>query len=125
MNISPIPKQFSSLQGIFSPTNDWRSRIGLRLEEGTVWLSQNLIANLYPITKQIAGHHIRNIFDDGELASEGTVRQYLTVHTERYRTGKNTVIFAVIKKKHQFTSTGTSGYLPTKEMPTPAVGLYP
>ena len=72
-------------QVLFYQGEDGTSRIEVRLDEGTVWLSQALIAELYQITKQTTGHHIRNILEEHELALEATVRKYLTVQTEGSR----------------------------------------
>ena len=48
-------------------TEDGRSKISLKLENGTVWLSQLEIAELFETTKQNVSKHIKAIFEDGEL----------------------------------------------------------
>jgi len=63
----------------------------VRLEEGTVWLTQALIAELYQITKQNVSLHIKNILGDGELSQAATVKEYLTVQTEGSRTVKRSI----------------------------------
>lgn len=78
-------------QVLFYQSEDGTSRIEARLEEGTVWLTQALIADLYQITKQTTGHHIRNILEEHELAPEATVRRYLTVQTEGTREVRRSV----------------------------------
>ena len=65
-------------QILFYQSEDGTSRIEVRLEEGTVWLTQALIAELYQSTKQNVSLHIRNIFDDRELDEESVVKEYLT-----------------------------------------------
>ena len=60
--------------------------IRVLLEGETVWLTQNLLAELYQTTKQNISLHVRNIFAEGELRSEGTVKKYLTVRQEGTRT---------------------------------------
>jgi hypothetical protein len=85
MSTPPVPEPVTRSQILFYQSEDGSSRIEVRLDEGTVWLSQNLIADLYQITKQTTGHHIRNIFDENELLPDATVRQYLTVQTEGSR----------------------------------------
>lgn len=67
---------------------DGRSRIEVRLERETVWLTQNQMAELYETTKQNISLHIQKIFDEGELSPGATVKQYLTVQTEGLRTVK-------------------------------------
>jgi hypothetical protein len=61
-------------------------RLEVRLQEETVWLTQNLMAELYETTKQNINLHIQNIFKEGELAPEATVKKYLTVRLEGSRT---------------------------------------
>jgi len=48
-------------------TEDGKSKISLKLENGTVWLSQLEIAELFETTKQNVSKHIKAIFEDGEL----------------------------------------------------------
>jgi len=61
------------------------TRLEVRLEDETVWLTQNLMAELYETTKQNISLHIQNILEEGELASEATVKKYLTVRQEGSR----------------------------------------
>jgi len=88
---NPVPEPVTRSQILFYQSEDGTGHIEVRLEEGTVWLSQALIADLYQITKQTTGHHIRSIFDEKELSPEATVRQYLTVQTEGSRTVKRSI----------------------------------
>ena len=46
------------------------TRLEVRLQDETVWLTQNLMAELYRTTKQNISQHIQNIYDEGELALE-------------------------------------------------------
>ena len=75
-------------QILFYQSENGTSRIEVRLEEGTVWLTQALIAELYQITKQNVSLHIRNIFDDRELEEGSVVKEYLTTAADgkNYRT---------------------------------------
>jgi len=75
-------------QIVFFQTEDGRSRVQVRLENETVWLTQNLMAELYQTTKQNISLHIQNIFEEGELAPEATVKKYLTVRQEGSRSIK-------------------------------------
>jgi len=59
-------------------TDDGRSRIAVRLVGETVWLNQNLMAELYQTTKQNISLHVRNIFAEGEWDSNSVVKEYLT-----------------------------------------------
>jgi len=62
------------------------TRLEVRLQDETVWLTQNLMAELYQTTKQNVSLHIQNIYEERELASEATVKKYLTVRREGSRT---------------------------------------
>ena len=68
------------------------TRLEVRLQRETVWLTLNLIAELYNTTKQNVSLHIQNIFEEGELVPEATVKKYLTVQTECGRKIGNQVI---------------------------------
>jgi hypothetical protein len=82
----PVPVTESRI--LFYQSEDGTSRIEVRLEEGTVWLPQALIAELYQTTKQNISLHIRNIFDEGELQPDSVVKDYLTTAADgkRYHT---------------------------------------
>ncbi len=70
---------------IIYTTDDGASKIDLRLEDGTVWLSQLQIAELFQTTKQNVSKHIKAIYDDEELNEQATVNQQLTVQKEGNR----------------------------------------
>lgn len=72
-------------------TEDGKTKIDLRLEDGTAWLSQQQIADLFQATKQNISLHLKNIFDDGELSPEATVKESLTVQTEGNREVQRTL----------------------------------
>lgn len=85
-SMPPVPVTESRI--LFYQSEDGTSRIEVRLEEGTVWLPQALIAELYQTTKQNISLHIRNIFDEGELQPDSVVKDYLTTAADgkRYHT---------------------------------------
>ncbi len=66
-------------------TEDGRDRIEVRLEDDTVWLSQAAMADLFETTKQNISNHLKNIYAEGELTAEATVKHSLTVQTEGSR----------------------------------------
>jgi hypothetical protein len=63
-------------------TPDRQARIEVRLEGETVWLSQAQMAELFQTTKQNVSLHVRNLYEEGELTREGTVKESLTVRSE-------------------------------------------
>ncbi|HEY8750365.1 MAG TPA: virulence RhuM family protein [Tepidisphaeraceae bacterium] len=76
---------------ILYQTEDGRTRIQCRFENETIWLTQALIAELFQTTKQNVSLHIRNIFEEGELQEDRTVKEYLTVQNEGGRSVSRSV----------------------------------
>ncbi|MDT0619529.1 virulence RhuM family protein [Salinisphaera sp. P385] len=76
---------------ILYTSDDGRTRLDLRVEGETVWLSQLEIAELFQTTKQNISLHANNIFEDGELSPETTVKESLTVQTEGNREVKRDI----------------------------------
>lgn len=72
-------------------TEDGATQIDLRLENGTAWLSQLQIAELFQTTKQNISKHIQAIYDDHELDEAATVNQQLTVQKEGDREVSRTI----------------------------------
>ncbi|CAA6691424.1 Putative DNA-binding protein in cluster with Type I restriction-modification system [Lentimonas sp. CC19] len=66
---------------ILYTTEDGKSQIQLRAEDETVWLTQLEIAEFFQTTKNNVSIHKKHIFEDGELISEATVKESLTVQT--------------------------------------------
>lgn len=66
-------------------TDDGTTKIDVKLEDETVWLSQQQMADLYDTTKQNISLHIKNIFDEEELDINLTVKEFLTVQKEGNR----------------------------------------
>ena len=60
-------------------------RLEVRVEDETVWLTQQQMAELFKATKQNISLHINNIYDEGELERIATVKDYLTVQKEGKR----------------------------------------
>ena len=67
---------------------DGATRLQVRLDGRTVWLTQALIAELFQTTKQNVSLHLRNIFAEHELAADSVVKESLTTAADgkRYRT---------------------------------------
>src|SRR4051812_5540032 len=73
---------------IIYQTQDKKTQIEVRLEDETVWLSQAQMADLFQTTKQNISLHILNIFEEGELAPDSVVKEYLTTAADgkKYQT---------------------------------------
>lgn len=66
-------------------TEDGRTRIECRFEGETLWLSQVQIADLFQKDVRTINEHLTNIFDEGELDREATIRKLRMVRTEGRR----------------------------------------
>jgi len=66
-------------------TPDGQTRIDVRMEDESVWLTQAQMAELFQTTKQNISLHINNVFKEGELESSAVVKEYLTTASD----GKN------------------------------------
>jgi len=60
-------------------------KIDVRIDGETVWLTQQLMAELFQSSKQNISYHINCIYEEGELQPEATVKKYLTVRQEGNR----------------------------------------
>ncbi|MGM8365930.1 virulence RhuM family protein [Virgibacillus sp. W0181] len=69
-------------------TEDGNTKIDVRLENETVWMTQKAIAELYQSTKQNISLHIKNIFEEQELDENSVVKFYLTTAKDgkKYKT---------------------------------------
>ncbi len=63
-------------------SEDGRTRLDVRLENGTLWLNQRQLTELFGKAKGTISEHIKHIFEDGELDPTATVRQFRTVQSE-------------------------------------------
>lgn len=59
-------------------TVDGKTAVSLLAKDGTAWLSQARLAELFATTKQNISLHIQNIFEEGELTKNSVVKDYLT-----------------------------------------------
>ena len=70
---------------------DGALNLQVRLDGQSVWLTQAGMAELLQTTKQNVSLHIQNIYEEGELSPEATVKQYLTVAPRHRRVGRHQI----------------------------------
>ncbi|MEZ4376548.1 MAG: virulence RhuM family protein, partial [Polyangiaceae bacterium] len=70
---------------ILYQTEDGRTRIQCRFEDESLWLSQALIAELFHKDVRTIHEHLKNIFEEGELEPEATIRKFRIVRSEGNR----------------------------------------
>ena len=63
-------------------TDDGLTRINVNMQDETVWLSLEQMAELFQRDKSTISRHIKNIYTEGELVRESTVANFATVQTE-------------------------------------------
>lgn len=66
-------------------TEDGQTEVQLQAQDGSVWLNQGELAELFDTSKQNVSLHIKNILEEGELLPESVVKEYLTTAED----GKN------------------------------------
>jgi hypothetical protein len=81
MSDAPLPNS----EIILYQTEDGRTRIQCRFENETIWLTQALIAELFEKDVRTINEHLLNVFDEGELRREATIRKFRIVRTEGKR----------------------------------------
>ena len=64
---------------------DGQTRLSVEARDGTVWLPQRLIADLFGVSIKTANEHLGNIYDEGELEPGATIRKFRIVQTEGNR----------------------------------------
>ena len=78
---------------ILYTSENGQTRMRLRAEGKTVWLSQSEIAELFLTIKNYVSIYNKHIFEEGELTAEATVKQSLTVQSEGGRDVKRSIEF--------------------------------
>jgi hypothetical protein len=64
---------------------DGRTRVECRFEDDTLWLTQNLMAELFQTTTQNITLHLRTLYEEREISEEATCKDYLQVRMEGER----------------------------------------
>ena len=81
MSNEPLPNS----EIILYQTEDGRTRIQCRFENESLWLTQAFLAELFEKDVRTINEHLVNIFDEGELRREATIRKFRIVRIEGKR----------------------------------------
>lgn len=76
---------------ILYTSEDGRARIQLRAENGSIWMSQSAMAELFQTTVSSINIHVKNILDEGELAASATIKEGLMIRQEGSREVRRSV----------------------------------
>ncbi|MDC9509387.1 virulence RhuM family protein [Pseudoalteromonas sp. Angola-4] len=79
-NVTPPLGQF-----ILFETDEGQTKVECRFETETLWLTQNLIAELYQKSVPTINEHLSNIYSEGELEQNATIRNFRIVRKEGSR----------------------------------------
>lgn len=77
---------------ILYTTEDGKGRIQLRVDGQTVWLTQRDMAELFDVSTDNIGLHLKNIFEDGELSRAATTEESSVVQNEGGREVRRPVV---------------------------------
>jgi len=72
-------------QIIIYQTESGQTKVEVRLQDETVWLTQKLMAELFQTTSQNITMHLNNIYKEDELDESSTCKEFLQVQTEGTR----------------------------------------
>lgn len=99
-------------QFIIYQTENGETKLDVRFQDETVWLTQSLMAQLFCTTAENVLMHLKNIYNDGELEQNRTTKDFLVVRTEGKRQVKRTLkhynldaIISVGYRVHSHTAT--------------------
>ena len=74
--MTDLPDKRPDSEILIYQTEDGRTRIQVRLEDETVWLTQKMMAELFQKDVRTINEHIRNIFKEGELTPKPVIRKF-------------------------------------------------
>ncbi len=80
--MTDLPDKRPDSEILIYQTEDGCTRIQVRLENETVWLTQADMAQLFQTTPQNITLHLKNIFNEGELSEAATCKDFLQVQIE-------------------------------------------
>lgn len=72
---------------------DGEVQLDVRMQQDTMWMTQQMMAELFQTTVPNINVHIKNIYKESELQEEGTIKEFLIVRKEGSRTVRRPVNF--------------------------------
>ena len=77
--------QENKSQIVIYQTENGETKLDVRFQDETVWLTQKMMAELFQTTSQNITIHLKNIFEEGELEESSTCKDFLQVQKEGNR----------------------------------------
>ena len=81
-----MENDFQKGEIVIYTSEDGSVSLDTKLENETIWLTQDMMTKLFETTKQNISLHINNIYKDEELDKTSTVKEFLTIRKEGNRT---------------------------------------
>lgn len=81
---SPTP-DIAARELLFYTSKDGKVKMEIRVEDETIWMSQQMMAELFQTTKQNIAKHLKRIFEQEELQEEAVVNYWLTTAAQGWR----------------------------------------
>lgn len=85
--------QASESELLLYTSPDGEVQLDIRLQDETLWMTQQMMAELFRTTVPNVNVHIKNILQEGELQQDGTIKEILIVRTEGRRQVRHPVNF--------------------------------
>jgi hypothetical protein len=72
-------------QFLLYQTEDGQTRIECRFAGESIWLTQALMAELFQVTVPTINEHLKNLYEEGEITADRTIRRFRIVRQEGTR----------------------------------------
>lgn len=87
-------KELTPISQIFLyQTEDRQTKIEVKLQDETVWLTKKQMAELFNVKKQDIDYHVQNVYATGELGLNSTTKNFLAVQKEGNREIRRDIVF--------------------------------
>lgn len=95
-NQSPFKAWSDAAEFLFFTARNKEQYVGARYADGTIWLTQNLMAALFDVTALTIIEYLKNLYETGEIVREETVRRFKVVQKEGSRMiGRNMEFYSL------------------------------
>ncbi len=105
---------------ILYQTEDGKSQIQLRADQGTIWLSQRLMSELFDVSQDNVGSHLKNIFEDEELSRDATTEESSVVQKEGKREVRRPLTLynleAILAVGYRVECSSVAGFFPAQSL---------
>lgn len=82
---SPFKFWSDAAEFLFFTARNREQHVGARYADGTIWITQNLMAALFDVTVLTIMDYLKNLYETGEIAREETIRRFKVVQKEGNR----------------------------------------